>query len=320
MALKRFFKNGLLALILGLTLSACSQKDSWIVTCPWAPSGVAAVVSQKTVTLSTNYADDLVLVAEAIKGDAATVNNWILEHKDTDPALVLAGEGLFSITANIEPQKLKFAYEDFVFIDNLYSAVFVLSSAKKLNLHSIKDLQSYVAKEPGSISVAVNGAISSEAFLATALFSSMGVQEKLKLTPYASAAEAAQAVSRGETLFAISHQTQILESKAQNLVDVIAAFDQESLKDGPLKGVEGVGAYGYPYFRNCCFILAKKGNDPQKIARIKELYKEILQDKGFNTWLKQTMHLEVDMMDEERAKEHLEHVSKIVKRYQKQIM
>ena len=40
----------------------------------------------------------------------------------------------------------------------------------------------------------------------------MGAGDQLKLTPYQSAAEAAQAVAKGETNFAVSHQSQILET------------------------------------------------------------------------------------------------------------
>ena len=57
-----------------------------------------------------------------------------------------------------------------------------------------------------------HSAMGSEAFLAAALFGSMGAGDKLKLTPYQSAAEAAQAVAKGETGFAVSHQSQILET------------------------------------------------------------------------------------------------------------
>ena len=53
---------------------ASAISNSWKVTCPWAPSGVAAMVSQKAATLSPTYSDSISLVAEAIAGDAATVN------------------------------------------------------------------------------------------------------------------------------------------------------------------------------------------------------------------------------------------------------
>ena len=80
-------------------LTGCSaKKESWKVTCPWAPSGVAAMVSQKAAAKSTDYSDKITLVAEAIKGDAATVNTWVASTKANDKELVFAGEGLFAIT------------------------------------------------------------------------------------------------------------------------------------------------------------------------------------------------------------------------------
>ena len=78
--------------------AASAISSSWKVTCPWAPSGVAAMVSQKAATLSPTYSDSISLVAEAIAGDAATVNTWVLDTKANDPELVFVGEGLLSIT------------------------------------------------------------------------------------------------------------------------------------------------------------------------------------------------------------------------------
>ena len=68
---------GVLALSM---LTGCgSKQESWKVTCPWAPSGVAAMVSQKAAAKSPDYSDNkITLVAEAVKGDAATVNTCCL--------------------------------------------------------------------------------------------------------------------------------------------------------------------------------------------------------------------------------------------------
>ena len=87
---------GVLALSM---LTGCgSKQESWKVTCPWAPSGVAAMVSQKAAAKSPDYSDNkITLVAEAVKGDAATVNTWVSSTKANDKELVFAGEGLFAI-------------------------------------------------------------------------------------------------------------------------------------------------------------------------------------------------------------------------------
>ena len=193
---------------------------------------------------------------------------------------------------------MQFGYEDFAFVENLYSSIFVLSADAELNIKNIADLKAYV--EAGNeISVAVNGATSSEAFLAAALFGSMGAGDKLKLTPYQSAAEAAQAVARGETQFAVSHQSQILETFQQNGVTVVCAFDENDIANGPFAGVEGVGQHGYPYFRNRCFVMARAGTDEAKVKELKELYGKILADQEVADWLHDTMLLEVDTMSVE---------------------
>lgn len=296
-------------------LTGCSaKKESWKVTCPWAPSGVAAMVSQKAAAKSTDYSDKITLVAEAIKGDAATVNTWVASTKANDKELVFAGEGLFAITEILDPAKLQFSYEDFVFVENLYSSVFVLSADSNLNIQNLADLKAYV-EAGNTVSVAVNGATGSEAFLAAALFGSMGAGDQLKLTPYQSAAEAAQAVAKGETNFAVSHQSQILETFQQGGVTVVCAFDEDAIQSGPFAGVEGVGAAGYPYFRNRCFVLARKGTDAAKVAELKSLYDSILADKEVADWLNDTMLLEVDTMTEADVQAHIDNVKSIVNEY-----
>lgn len=313
---KRILSLALVGAMCVTLLASCGGKKNatWKVTCPWAPSGVAAMVSQQAATKSTSYSDTITLVAEAIKGDAATVNTWVADTKANATELVFVGEGLLSITSILDPDKLQFGYEDFVFVENLYSSIFVLSADAKLNINNIDDLKAYV-EQGTEISVAVNGATSSEAFLAAALFGSMGAGDKLKLTPYQSAAEAAQAVARGETQFAVSHQSQILETYQQKGVTVVCAFDENDIANGPFEGVEGVGQHGYPYFRNRCFVMARAGTDADKVAELKELYGKILADQEVTDWLHDTMLLEVDTMSVEDVEAHVENVKNIVNEY-----
>ena len=313
--MKRILSLVLVVVMIAAMFVGCGKKtESWKVTCPWAPSGVASMVSQKAAAKSPEYSESINLVAEAIKGDAATVNTWIANTKANDPELVFVGEGLLSITEILDPAKMQFGYEDFVFVENLYSSVFVLSADATLNINSIADLEAYV-KAGNPISVAVNGATGSEAFLAAALFGSMGAGDQLKLTPYQSAAEAAQAVAKGETNFAVSHQSQILETYQQGGVTIPCAFDEAAIANGPFAGVEGVGAAGYPYFRNRCFVMARKGTDAAKVAELKELYGKILNDSEVTTWLNETMLLEVDTMTVADVEAHIENVKGIVNQY-----
>lgn len=272
------------------------------------------MVSQKAASLSTTYSEDIILVADAIKGDAATVNSWVAETKANDPELVFAGEGLFSITSIIDPAKMQFTYDDFEFVENLYSSVFVMSADAELGITNMDELKAYM--EAGNeITVAANGATGSEAFLAAALFGAMGYGEQMEIVAYSSAAEAAQAVARGETTFAVSHQSQILETYQQNGVTIVCAFDGEDITDGPFAGVEGVGKYGYPHFRNRCLILARKGTDAEKVAALKELYDQILADESVTSWFADTMLIEVDTLTEEQVQEHITNVQNIVNEY-----
>lgn len=312
---KKALALGLALAVVVTSLAGCKEKTTtWTVTCPWAPSGVAAMVSQKAAALSTTYSDKIILVADAVKGDAATVNTWVAGTKADDPELVFAGEGLFSITSNLDPAKMQFTYDDFVFVENLYSSIFVMSADSKLGISNLAELEEYL-KGGSEITVAANGATGSEAFLAASLFGAMGYGSQMKIIAYSSAAEAAQAVAKGETNFAVSHQSQILETYQQGGVAIVCAFDNEDLAEGPFAGVEGVGKHGYPYFRNRCFILARKGTDGKKVAELKELYDKILADKEVDAWLKDTMLLEVDTMSEAQVQEHIQNVQNIVNEY-----
>ena len=303
-----------LALMLCLSCVSALAAEAWTVTCPWAPSGVAAMVNQKAASLSTTYSQDYVLVANAEKGDTATINSWLTKYTEADPQMCFIGEGMFGITAILDPERMNFTYDDFEYVENLYSSVFVLSADSNLNIQNLADLKAYV-EAGNTVSVAVNGATGSEAFLAAALFGSMGAGDQLKLTPYQSAAEAAQAVAKGETNFAVSHQSQILETFQQGGVTVVCAFDEDAIQSGPFAGVEGVGAAGYPYFRNRCFILARKGTDAAKVTELKSLYDSILADKEVADWLNDTMLLEVDTMTEADVQAHIDNVKSIVNEY-----
>lgn len=317
---KRALALGLSLVMAVASLAGCSEKTTtWTVTCPWAPSGVAAMVSQKAAALSTTYSDKIILVADAVKGDAATVNTWVAGTKANDPELVFAGEGLFSITSILDPAKMQFTYDDFVFVENLYSSIFVMSADSKLGISNLAELEAYL-KGGNEITVAANGATGSEAFLAAALFGAMGYGNQMKIVAYSSAAEAAQAVAKGETNFAVSHQSQILETYQQGGVTMVCAFDNEDLADGPFAGVEGVGKHGYPYFRNRCFILARKGTDEKKVAELKELYDKILADQEVADWLSSTMLLEVDPISGEQVQEHIQNVQSIVNEYRDMVV
>ena len=122
-------------------------------------------------------------------------------------------------------------------------------------------------------------------------------------------------VAKGETQFAVSHQSQILETYQQGGVTIPCAFDEKALEHGPFAGVEGVGEKGYPYFRNRCFIMARAGTDAATVANLKDLYDQILADDEVKTWLQDTMLLEVDTMSTEDVNAHVENVKGIVNEY-----
>lgn len=307
---------GIMALGLLITGSAgCGKKEAenWKVTCPWAETGVAAMVNQKAAEMSEQLSGQFLLEAQAIKGDAATVNQWVAENNADSQALVFAGEGLFAITPSMNADVLEFTYDNFVFVENLYSSIFVMSARADLNLKSVFDVQMYMS-DGAKVKVAVNGKTSSESFLTYAFFGSMSHIDDVELVVCNSAAEAANAVSEGLADFAVSHQSQILEAYQSGKVSMVCAFDGEDIESGPFAGVEGVGKYGYPYFRNRCFVMAPKGANTGKIAQIKNLYNKMLKEEEMTAYYEEMM-IEVDPMTEQEVQEHIANVRNIVEGY-----
>ena len=136
-----------LALMLCLSCVSALAAEAWTVTCPWAPSGVAAMVNQKAASLSTTYSQDYVLVANAEKGDTATINSWLTKYTEADPQMCFIGEGMFGITAILDPERMNFTYDDFEYVENLYSSIFVASARKELGITSIDALKTTVRED-----------------------------------------------------------------------------------------------------------------------------------------------------------------------------
>ena len=90
------------------------------------------MVSQKAAAKSPDYSDNkITLVAEAVKGDAATVNTWVSSTKANDKELVFAGEGLFAITETLDPPSCSSATT----ISSSWRTCTPLSSSCPLILH-----------------------------------------------------------------------------------------------------------------------------------------------------------------------------------------
>lgn len=302
-------------ILFAVLITACGKKEveNWLVTCPWAESGVAGRVNARTAEESQTFSGQIVLDAQSIKGDSVTVNQWVKENNADSNAMVFVGEGLFAIAPIINPDSLEFSYDDFVFIENLYSSIFVLSARADLNLTTIMDTQMYSA-DVDNIRVAVNGKANAESFLTYAFFGSMSHADAVELVVCNSAAEAADAVASGEADFAVSHQSQILEAYEEGKVTVICAFDEDDIVEGPFAGVEGVGKYGYPYFRNRCFVMAPKGLTAGEVAQVRNLYQKIFEQKNIQEYYSDMM-IEIDPMTEQEVQEHIENVSNIVSGY-----
>lgn len=289
--------------------------DAWpqeaiTVICPWAVGGVADVVNRKTATYGQEVFGKPVLATNELgAGGNVALTNY-LKNGPNSTNLIFGAEGAFSIAPNIDgSEALQFTYDDYVPIINLYSSIFVLTADAKLGVTDMESLKAY--GQGKKLKVAVNGMAGSEAFLAQALFKELGLD--LELVSYNGANLALDAAAKGETSFAISHQSQARGSVEAGILVPVVVFDKEGVNNDTFKNVKGVGEYGYTgFFRNRCFILARKGTDQKIIDKVRNAYLTILAKPEVKEFY-DSLLIEVDPMDKASMDKHIEDVSVIVK-------
>lgn len=301
------------------TLSAAGKAetnlDSWpteavTVVCPWAVGGVADVVNRKAATYGVEVLGQPILATNELgAGGNVALTNY-LKNQPNSYNLIFGGEGAFSIAPNVDgADAIQFTYADYEPIINLYSSIFVLTSDAKLNIKDLDALKAYAQGK--KLKVAVNGVAGSEAFLAKALAKDLGIT--LELVSYNGANLALDAASKGETAFAISHQSQARGSVEAGILNPVVVFDEKGVNNEVFKNVKGVGEYGYTaYFRNRCFILARKGTDQKVIDKVRNAYLTILEKPEMREFYK-SMMIEVDPMDKAAIDGHIASVAAIVK-------
>lgn len=301
------------------TLSAAGKAetnlDSWpteavTVVCPWAVGGVADVVNRKAATYGVEVLGQPILATNELgAGGNVALTNY-LKNLPNSYNLIFGAEGAFSIAPNVDgADALQFTYADYEPIINLYSSIFVLTSDAKLNIKDLDALKAYAQGK--KLKVAVNGVAGSEAFLAMALAKDLGIS--LELVSYNGANLALDAASKGETAFAISHQSQARGSVEAGILNPVVVFDEKGVNNEVFKNVKGVGEYGYTaYFRNRCFILARKGTDQKVIDKVRNAYLTILEKPEMREFYK-SMMIEVDPMDKAAIDGHIASVAAIVK-------
>ncbi|MDT4762193.1 tripartite tricarboxylate transporter substrate-binding protein [Sphaerochaeta sp. PS] len=284
-------------------------KEAVTVICPWAVGGVADIVNRKTATYGVEVLGKPVLATNELgAGGNVALTNY-LKNGPNSYNLIFGGEGAFSIAPNVDgSDAIQFKYEDYVPIINLYSSIFVLTSDAKLNIKDLDGLKAYAQGK--KLKVAVNGVAGSEAFLAKALAKDLGIN--LELVSYNGANLALDAASKGETSFAISHQSQARGSVEAGILNPVVVFDEKGVNNEVFRNVKGVGEYGSDaFFRNRCFILARKGTDQQIIDKVRNAYLTILQKPEIVEFYK-SMMIEIDPMDSASINKHISTVASIV--------
>lgn len=309
----------LIALCMMGTVSAAGQAesnvDSWpsepvTVVCPWAVGGVADVVNRKTATYGMEVLGQPILATNELGAGGNVALTNFLNNEANSHNLIFGAEGAFSIAPNVDgADAILFSYDDYIPIINLYSAVFVLTADSSLGIDNLESLQAYAKNN--RMKIAVNGIAGSEAFLAKALAKDLGIT--LELVSYNGANLALDAAAKGETALAISHQSQARGSVEAGVLTPVVVFDDKTVNNEVFKNVKGVGEYGYTgFYRNRCFVLARKGTDQKIIDKVREAYMEILQ-KDDVVELFNTLMIEYDPLTPETIDAHIEAVTEIVK-------
>lgn len=288
-------------------LSKWPEKEITVI-CPWAVGGVADIVNRKLATYGNQYLGVPVLATNELgAGGNVALTNY-LKNEPNSYNLIFGGEGGFSIAPNIDgAEAIQFKYSDYEPIINIYSAIFVMTADAKLNINDLNDLKAY--GQGKRLKVAVNGIAGAEAFLVKALFKELGIE--YDLVSYNGANLALDATSKGETQFAVSHQSQAKGSVEAGILKPIVMFNKDGVHNS-VYNVKGVGEYGInAYYSNTCCLFARKGTDPVVINKIRDAYMKILQEKEVVELFNNLM-IEANPMGKAEYDLHIQNVINIV--------
>lgn len=279
------------------------------VICPWAVGGVADLVNRAAAVYGEEQLGQPVLATNELgAGGNVALTNYLKNSANTHN-LIFGGEGGFSIAPNIEGKEaIMFKYDDFIPVFNMYTATFVMTSDADLNITDLEGLKEYGKNHV--CKVAVNGVSGSEAFLAKALFKELGIE--LTLVSYNGANLALDAVAKGETAFAISHQSQAKGAVEGGLIKPVTVFSKEPVSNDLFKDVKAVGQYGMEaYYPNTCFLLIRKGSSNEVVEKVRNAYLEIMQKEDVKALFAKLMIEPCDWSAQDMDN-HINHVIKIV--------
>ncbi|MGH4037580.1 MAG: tripartite tricarboxylate transporter substrate binding protein [Sphaerochaeta sp.] len=319
--MKKLFSILMMSIIMSSALFANGTKestqspvDAWpeepvTVICPWAVGGVADLVNRKAAVYGQELLGQPVLATNELGAGGNVALTNFLKNEANSYNLIFGGEGAFSIAPNVDgSEAIMFKYDDYVPVMNMYSATFVMTANAGLNINNLDDLKAYGANH--TCVVAVNGIAGSEAFIAKALFKELGID--LTLVSYNGANLALAAVAKGETEFALSHQSQAKGAVEAGTLTPVTVFSDKPVNNDVFKDVKPVGEYGIDsYFPNTCFLLARKGTSPEVVAKIRTAYLEIMQKEDMQKLFSQLM-IESSDWTAEDMNNHIEHVIQIV--------
>ncbi len=288
-------------------VTAWPEKEVTVI-CPWAVGGVADVVNRKMATFGQKYLNVPVLATNELgAGGNVALTNY-LKNAPNSYNLIFGGEGGFSIAPNVDgSEAIMFKYSDYTPVINLYSAIFVMTADAKLNIKNLDDLKAY--GQGKKLKVAVNGTAGAEAFLVRALFKELGLD--YDLVSYNGANLALDAAAKGETQFAVSHQSQAKGNVQGGVLTPVVTFNKDGVHND-VYDVKGVGDYGLnAYYPNTCALLVRAGTDEQIIKKIYDAYSKMLQEPEV-VELYKTLMITADPMDKAQYDKHIQNVIEIV--------
>lgn len=301
------------------SLAAMPQKESadpslWpeeevTVICPWAVGGVADIVNRSLAPhLEKELGVPVIASNELGAGGNVALTNYL--HSDDMYELILGGEGGFAISPYVEdPGVIRFTYDDFEPVINLYSSIMVLAANSKTGIDDLSGLIEYGRNN--RITVAVNGVSGAEAFLVRALFDE--IELEYDLINYNGANLAVRAAAKGETVLSVSHQSQAASAVEDSSLTPILVFDGKRSDSHPFESVPALSELGYDtYYPNTCALFVRKGTDAEIIGKLQKAYLSALSEEDVKA-LYETLMIEMDPMVGHDYDAHISNVSKIVK-------
>ena len=285
--------------------------DNWpeepvTVICPWQVGGLVDILNRQLASLAEPYLGQPMLATNELGAGGSVATTAFLNNEPNSYNFIITAEGMMAIRPNLEEVAFDY-FEDFEFVVCLSASSFILSANESLNINSLEDLIEY--GKDNKIVVGTTSTTSSEMFLVRSLCNEIGLD--FEPIPYGGLTDAANAVAKGEVPFVASFVKQAIPHIEEGTIKPVIAFNDEGISND-LFTIKGVGEYGYTYYKNRNFVVARKGTDPRIIQKVRDTYLQLFELQEVKD-LYEELLWEIEPFTTEEMAEHIRIVSELSK-------